>query len=48
VDWTYGSVGWAAENYCLFMADDKGWKELTERSAQKCDELGCKTFLNTE
>ncbi len=48
VDWTYGSAGWAAENYCMFMADDNGWKTLTERSAQKCDELGCTTFLNTE
>ncbi len=48
VDWTYGSEGWAAENYCMFMADEDGWKELTQRSAQKCDELGCKTFLNTE
>lgn len=48
VDWTYGSTGWAGENYCLFMADDEGWKKLTERSAKKCEELGCKTFLNTE
>ncbi|SCY68343.1 4Fe-4S dicluster domain-containing protein [Desulfoluna spongiiphila] len=48
VDWTYGSTGWAAENYCMFMADDEGWKELTARSAMQCEELGCKTFLNTE
>ena len=48
VDWTYGSQGWAAENYCMFMADEDGWEKLTRRSAEKCDELGCKIFLNTE
>ena len=24
-DWTYGSKGWAAENYCLFCADNEKW-----------------------
>lgn len=48
VDWTYGSKGWAAENYCLFMADDEGWEHLTRTSAAKADELGCEVFLNTE
>jgi len=47
-DWTYGSKGWAGENYCLFLADDDGWENLTRKSADKCTELGCKTFLNTE
>jgi ferredoxin len=47
-DWTYGSKGWAAENYCLFLADDEGWKEITLRSAQQAQELGCKSFVNTE
>jgi len=47
-DWTYGSEGWAAENYCLFAADDEGWKHLTEKSVNKADELGCEIFLNTE
>ncbi len=48
VDWTYGSVGWAAENYCMFLADDKGWEHITRSSVEKADELGCEIFLNTE
>jgi len=48
VDWTYGSKGWAGENYCLFLADDDSWKHLTKTSADKANELGVKTFLNTE
>ncbi len=47
-DWTYGSKGWAAENYCLFLADDKCWEHVTRTSAKQADELGCKVFLNTE
>jgi ferredoxin len=47
-DWTYGSKGWAAENYCLFLADDECWKHVTQTSAKQADELGCKVFLNTE
>jgi len=48
VDWTYGSKGWAAENYCLFLADDECWEKVTRVSAAQADELGCKVFLNTE
>jgi hypothetical protein len=48
VDWTYGSKGWAGENYCLFLADNDGWKHLTKTSADQANKLGCKTFLNTE
>ncbi len=48
VDWTYGSKGWAAENYCLFLADNKCWEHVTRVSANQADELGCKVFLNTE
>lgn len=48
IDWTYGSKGWAAENYCMFLADDECWKRVTETSAQQADELGCEVFLNTE
>lgn len=47
-DWTYGSKGWAAENYCMFLADDDAWKHITEVSIRKAEELGCKVFLNTE
>jgi len=48
VDWTYGNKGWAAENYCMFLADDEAWEQITRTSAKQADDLGCKTFLNTE
>ena len=48
VDWTYGSKGWAAENYCMFLADDKCWEHVTRTTAKQADDLGCRTFLNTE
>jgi len=47
-DWTYGNKGWAAENYCMFLADDEAWEHITRTSAKQADDLGCKTFLNTE
>ena len=47
-DWTYGSKGWAAENYCMFLADDDAWKHVTTTAAMQAEELGCKVFLNTE
>ena len=47
-DWTYGSKGWAGENYCMFLAEDKDWEHLTRTSAKQADDLGCRTFLNTE
>jgi len=48
VDWTYGSKGWAAENYCMFLADDKSWEHITRITTKQADDLGCKIFLNTE
>ena len=48
VDWTYGNKGWAAENYCMFLADDQAWEHITRTTAKQADDLGCKTFLNTE
>ena len=48
VDWTYGSEGWAGENYCMFLADDEAWKHITTTTANQATKLGCKTFLNTE
>ena len=27
-DWTYGTKGWAAENYCLFLPDDENWEKI--------------------
>ena len=48
VDWTYGSWGWAGENYCMFLADDKAWEHITRTTANQADKLKVKTFLNTE
>ncbi len=47
-DWTYGSIGWAAENYCLFLADDESWEKIVRAKAKAVDDLGCKYWLNTE
>lgn len=47
-DWTYGSKGWAAENYCMFLADNESWKHITKISTGQANKLGVKTFLNTE
>ncbi len=48
VDWTYGSTGWAGENYCLFLADNENWEHIVRKQIEKPMALGCKTFLNTE
>jgi len=47
-DWTYGSKGWAGENYCMFLADDDAWKHVVETTVGQAESLGCKVFLNTE
>lgn len=47
-DWTYGTAGWAAENYCMFLADDDAWKHITEVKVKAVEDLGCKVWLNTE
>lgn len=47
-NWTYGSKGWAGENYCMFLADDESWKKVTKTSVDQANKLGVKTFLNTE
>jgi hypothetical protein len=47
-DWTYGSKGWAAENYCLFLADNESWEHIIRVKAKAVDDLGCKVWLNTE
>ncbi len=48
VDWTYGSKGWAAENYCMFMADNENWEKIVRTKAKAVEDLGCKVWLNTE
>ena len=47
-DWTYGTKGWAAENYCMFMADDESWKKIIQTKIKAVEDLGCKVWLNTE
>lgn len=47
-DWTYSDVGWAAENYCMFLADDEAWKKNVTIKANQVDKLNCKVWLNTE
>jgi ferredoxin len=47
-DWTYGSKGWAAENYCMFCADLESWEHIVRLKAKAVDDLGCKVWLNTE
>ena len=36
-DWTYGSKGWAAENYCLFCADLENWEQNVRIKAKPCN-----------
>ncbi len=47
-DWTYGSIGWAGENYCMFLADDDAWKKVTTTTVRQAEKLECKVYLNTE
>ncbi len=47
-DWTYSTKGWAAENYCLFLADDENWEKIVRTKVKAVEELGCKVWLNTE
>ena len=47
-DWTYGSKGWAAENYCLFCADNENWERIVRVKVKAVEDLGCKVWLNTE
>ncbi len=47
-DWTYGTKGWAAENYCMFLGDNESWKHIVEVKVKAVEDLGCKVWLNTE
>ena len=47
-DWTYATAGWAAENYCMFLADSEAWEKTVRLKAKTVDDLGCKYWLNTE
>jgi len=47
-DWTYGTKGWAAENYCMFLADNDAWEHIVRVKAKAVDDLKAKVWLNTE
>ncbi len=47
-DWTYGTKGWAGENYCMFLADNESWEHIVRVKAKSVDDLKCKVWLNTE
>ncbi len=47
-DWTYGSRGWAAGNYCMFLGDDPAWRKRVAAQAKVVNDLGCKVLINTE
>lgn len=47
-DWTYGTLGWAAENYCMFAADDAAWETIVRNKVKVVEDLGAKIWLNTE
>ena len=48
-DWTYPSVMWAGENYCMFLGDDDGWRIILEKFVDHIDNtLGCQQVVNTE
>ncbi|MBT3177584.1 MAG: (Fe-S)-binding protein [Desulfobacula sp.] len=47
-DWTYGSKGWAAENFGYLLADDAAWEKILRKKAEVVEQLGCKVLVNTE
>ncbi len=48
-DWTYPSVMWAGENYCMFLADNEGWKYIIEEFVHHVDNnLKSPYVVNTE
>lgn len=48
IDWTYATKGWAAENYCMFLGDNKKWEHIIKTKRDSVEELDCKVWLNTE
>ena len=48
-DWTYPSVMWGGENYCMFLADNEGWKYIIEEFVLHVDNnLKSPYVVNTE
>ncbi len=48
IDWTYSSEFWDAVNYCMFTGDVRDWETLVRKQAEIVNDMGCKTFINTE
>jgi len=49
VDWTYPTVMWGGENYCMFLADDEGWRYIMEEFAHHIEHtIKAKVVINTE
>jgi Fe-S oxidoreductase len=48
VDWTYGTLGWGAENYCMFAAEDDHWREILVKQVEGVKKLGCSSWVNIE
>jgi hypothetical protein len=42
-DWTYGTKGWAAENYCMFLADDESWKHIVATKVKAVEDWGARS-----
>ena len=48
-DWTYPSVMWGGENYCMFMADLDGWRTIIEKFVDHVDNvIKAPYVVNTE
>ena len=47
-DWTYATLGWGGENYCMFLSDTEGWEKITRNKVKAAEDLGVEVFLNTE
>ena len=47
-NWTYGSQGWAAENFGYFLADNEAWEKILRKKTKVVEQLGSKVLVNTE
>lgn len=48
-DWTYPSVMWGGENYCMFMADLDGWRDIVQKFVDHVDNvIKAPYVVNTE
>jgi heterodisulfide reductase subunit C len=48
-DWTHPTVMWGGENYCMFLADEEGWRYIMEEFVYHIEHnLKSKVVVNTE